>query len=142
MGTHHLSWSNQLLRVTTVSWAILVSPGDSWRSEDHIPFELGGLWREQTYRDAGVLQWFLYNVLKVCFIDGNRIISPMQATWIKKKINYAIIFTFFTTSLQNIEILRGIYIKKNIIFDTTLNFQFTKANTLEQSEHVLTRTKF
>lgn len=65
----------------------------------------------------------------------------MQTTYIKKKINYTIIATFFTAFLQNTKILRKIYIKKNIIFDTILNLQFTKVNTLEQSEHVLTRTK-
>lgn len=59
----------------------------------------------------------------------------------KHKINYAIIATFFTVTLLNTDILRGIYIKRNIIFDTTLNSRVTKANTLEQSEHVLTRTK-
>lgn len=69
----------------------------------------------------------------------------MQVVWIKKKkpnkINYAIIATFFTATLLNTDILRGVYIKRNIIFDTILNLQVTKANTWEQSEHVLTRTK-
>lgn len=47
---------------------------------------------------------------------------------------------FFTTTRLNI-VLKGVYIKENIIFDTVLNLQLAKVNTLEQSEHVLTRTK-
>lgn len=59
----------------------------------------------------------------------------------KNKKNDAIITTFFTASLLNPNVLKGVYVKGNIILDTILNLQVAKANTFEQSEHVLTRTK-